>query len=77
MANKNDKGAKNVPGKYYVDNSCINCGLCSGTAPENFQEDSDAGVHYVYKQPNSAAETANCVQAKDGCPVEAIGDDGE
>ena len=77
MANKNAKVAKNVAGKYYVDDSCINCGQCHDMAPDFFVEDPDAGVMYVAKQPNSTEEAALCKQTLDNCPVEAIGDDGE
>jgi ferredoxin len=30
----------------------------------------------VYKQPASPDEEARCKEAKEGCPVEAIGDNG-
>jgi ferredoxin len=31
----------------------------------------------LFKQPESPEETALCKEAMEGCPVEAIGDDGE
>ena len=37
----------------------------------------DGGHSYVHKQPESPEEEALCKEAKEGCPVEAIGDDGE
>lgn len=67
----------NVPGKFYVDSSCIDCDLCRETAPENFGRDDDEGVSYVKKQPDNETEQEACVEAMEGCPVEAIGDDGE
>jgi len=36
----------------------------------------DGGYSYVYKQPESPEEEARCKEAKEGCPVEAIGDNG-
>jgi ferredoxin len=30
----------------------------------------------VYKQPENDEEEARCKEAKEGCPVEAIGDNG-
>ena len=66
----------NVPGKFYVDDQCIDCDLCRETAPENFTRNEDGGYSYVYKQPTSADEDALCKEAMEGCPVEAIGSDG-
>ena len=31
-----DRYQDNVVGKYYVDYDCIDCGLCSEIAPQNF-----------------------------------------
>lgn len=77
MADKEDKNPENVGGKYYVDAQCIDCDLCRETAPANFQRHDDEGYSYVYKQPESEEEEALCVEAMEGCPVEAIGDDGD
>lgn len=76
MADKSNKLATNVSGKYYVDASCIGCGQCADIAPACFKMGSD-GLACVYNQPKSADELEVCAQAKDICPVEAIGDDGE
>ena len=76
MADKNEKNEFNVAGKFYVDSQCIGCALCTSTA-EGFFEISDAGCAFVAKQPSSADETSLCEEAKDSCPVQAIGDDGE
>ena len=51
MANKTDKVNGNVEGKYYVDTSCIGCGMCEGTAPDNFKMNGDMAI--VYKQPEN------------------------
>ena len=76
MANKNDKYGENVAGKFYVDSSCIDCDLCRQTAPENFSRNDDKGYQYVSKQPANSTEEAQCVEAMQNCPVEAIGNDG-
>ena len=57
--------------KYYVNESCIGCGLCSGTCPEVFSM-SDAGVAVAIEAdvPEGALESA--AEAMDGCPVGAI-----
>ncbi len=77
MADKDDKVELNVDGKYYVDTSCIDCDVCRTTAPENFKANEDEGYSYVYKQPENDEEDAQCQEAMAGCPVEAIGDDGD
>lgn len=77
MADKNDKVTENVDGKYYVDSSCIGCGMCEGTAPENFKMNDDGDLAIVFKQPANSEEENACKEAKGSCPAEAIGDDGE
>jgi ferredoxin len=76
MADVANKYAENVEGKFYVDDQCIDCDLCRETAPANFKRNDDGGHSYVYKQPESPEEEALCNEAKEGCPVEAIGNDG-
>jgi ferredoxin len=77
MADKEDKNSSNVPGMFYVDSQCIDCDLCRETAPNNFSRSEDEGYSYVHKQPADDEEIAQCREAMEGCPVEAIGDDGE
>ncbi len=77
MADIEEKTPKNVPGKFYVDSNCIDCDLCRETAPLFFARDDDEGVSYVQKQPSTDDEVALCTEALEGCPVQAIGDDGE
>jgi ferredoxin len=77
MADKTDKIAENVPGKYYVDSSCSACQVCISSAPENFKMDDDEEYAYVYKQPADEDEEEACRESLEGCPEEAIGDDGE
>ena len=77
MAQIEDKNHKNVTGSFYVDGQCIDCDLCRETAPDNFTRADDMGFSYVFKQPENDAEAALCHEAMEGCPVSAIGDDGE
>jgi len=77
MADIANKYPENVAGKFYVDNQCIDCDLCRETAPNNFKRNDDGGYSFVYKQPENPEEEARCKEAKEGCPVEAIGDNGE
>jgi ferredoxin len=50
--------------------------LCRETAPANFKRNDEGGHSYVYKQAESPEEEALCKDAMEGCPVEAIGNDG-
>ena len=50
----------NTPGKYYVDNQCIDCDLCRETAPANFKRNDDGGFSFVYKQPENEDEERLC-----------------
>ena len=77
MADKTKKYPDNVPGKFYVDDQCIDCDLCRETAPENFRRNEDGGYSFLSKQPTTPEEEAQCKEAMEGCPVEAIGNDGE
>ena len=77
MADPDDRLPGNVPGKYYVDSSCIDCDVCRTTAPDNFEANEDEGYSFVAKQPEDEEEEAQCQEAMESCPVETIGDDGE
>lgn len=77
MANKAEKWPSNVNGKFYVDQQCIDCDLCRETAPSFFQRSDEGGYTFVCAQPSTEEELAQCTEAMEGCPVEAIGNDGE
>ncbi len=76
MADPHDRLPENVPGRFYVDSTCIDCDLCRETAPLNFRRNDAEHRSYVFQQPKDAAEQASCSAALDECPVEAIGRDG-
>ncbi len=77
MAEKSQAWKENKPGKIFVDESCIACDACVLTAPKNFAMHDEDGHAYVSKQPDSPEEEALCQEAMEGCPVEAIGNDGD
>jgi len=77
MADKKDKWPDNILGKFFVDRQCIDCDLCRETAPDFFTRHEDGGYSYVYKQPTSQEDVDKCMEALVGCPVEAIGSDGD
>jgi ferredoxin len=85
MANKADKWDPRGPngeqlradGKFYVDQQCIDCDLCRETAPSFFTRHDEGGFSFVHKQPVTDDDIAQCMEALEGCPVEAIGNDGD
>lgn len=76
MADKDNKLPENVSGSYYVDDQCIDCDACRETAPDFFRRNDERGYSFVYKQPQTEADKGLCLEALEGCPVEAIGKDG-
>jgi len=76
MADAANKYPENITGTFYVDDQCIDCDLCRETAPANFKRNDDGGHSYVFKQPENEEEERLSKEAMEGCPVEAIGNDG-
>ncbi|MFM8978906.1 MAG: ferredoxin [Planctomycetia bacterium] len=77
MADKKNKLPENVAGRFYVDDQCIDCDACRETAPRFFRRNDDKGYSFVHAQPKTEQDVAECLEAMEGCPVEAIGQDGE
>jgi ferredoxin len=77
MAEKINRLSNNIAGKYYVDSSCIDCDLCRTNAPGFYRRDDEAGYTVVYRQPVTPEEIALAEDAKQGCPTESIGNDGD
>jgi ferredoxin len=76
MADKNLKNPENIPGRYYVDNTCIDCGLCPDTAPHIFKRFDEGGYSVVHRQPQTPQEVVLADEARESCPTESIGNDG-
>jgi ferredoxin len=76
MSANRPKVTENVPGKFYVNESCIGCTLCHETAPGHFIANDEQGYDYVFKQPETPEEETLCMKAKEACPIDAIQDDG-
>lgn len=77
MAIPTDRVPENVPGRWYVDSTCIDCDLCRETAPTIFARHDEGGYSFVIRQPETPEEIALAEEARQGCPVEAIGYDGD
>lgn len=76
MPDKANKYTDNTSGKFYVDTQCISCDACCTSAPDNFKMNDDEGHAFVSRQPATPEEEIQCKEAMEGCPVEAIGNDG-
>jgi len=76
MADPESRLSDNVPGKFYVDDQCIDCDACRETAPDFFTRNDDRGYSFVKRQPETPEAEDLCLEAMEGCPVEAIGSDG-
>jgi ferredoxin len=72
-----DPWPDNVPGKYYIDLTCINCGLCPALAPNVFAEAPDGTHSFAYAQPEGATAVAECEDAVAQCPSQSVRNDGD
>jgi ferredoxin len=77
MADFKNRYPENCSGRFYVDRECIACDACVMAAPDNFGMDENDGHAFVKKQPANSGEAEQCREAMEGCPVFAIGNDGE
>ena len=71
MAKPSRRLAWNVPGDFYVDDSCIDCDACRQIAPNVFREHGDLSI--VYRQPADDKEVLNALKALVACPTASIG----
>lgn len=77
MPNKNDRLMQNAPGRFYVDNSCVDCDMCRESAAAFFHRNDEAGLSVVYRQPQTPEEIALAHAALEECPSSSIGNDGD
>ncbi|GIW86861.1 MAG: hypothetical protein KatS3mg108_1185 [Isosphaeraceae bacterium] len=75
MADPDRRLPENVPGRFYVDQTCIDCELCRELAPGHFARHDPKRVSIVVRQPRTDEEIEACHAALAECPVEAIGDE--
>jgi len=77
MAQLSDRTPLNVPGSWYVDDTCTDCGLCPEIAPQVFRRDDTHAQSYAWHQPATEEELALALEAQRSCPTESIGSDAE
>ena len=63
---------ENVPGPFFVDDSCIDCAKCREVAPATFA-DSRRGASYVFTQPGDDSARHRALMALVACPTASIG----
>ncbi|MET0649460.1 MAG: MBL fold metallo-hydrolase [Pyrinomonadaceae bacterium] len=71
MANPSKRLPENVPGDFYVDESCIDCDACRQIAPAVFRDHGEQSS--VYRQPRTAEEVLGALKAVVACPTSSIG----
>ena len=73
MAQRSQSHPDNVPGSFFVDRTCIDCGTCYEYLPWVFQ---DAGGHSrVHRQPAGPSDHVHALKALLACPTGSIGTD--
>lgn len=71
MADRRRSVAENVPGDFFVDETCIDCDTCRQLAPEVF---ADAGQYsFVHAQPQTPEAVRSASRALLACPTGSIG----
>lgn len=73
MARLEARLAGNVPGDFYVDDSCIDCAMCRIVAPAIFRRDDATGFSVVAHQPEGDHEGLRAAMALVSCPTSSIG----
>ena len=78
MADPTHKVPENVPGPWYVDDTCTPCRTCMEVAGADTLLKWNDGETYVYfyKQPEGDAENEIAAETMAVCPTNAIGSDG-
>ena len=73
MARVAQRLPENVPGAFFVDDSCIDCDACRQIAPSTFARSRASGMSYVAAQPAAGDGEARALMAVVACPTASIG----
>ena len=65
-----------VPGKWYVDTTCVPCNSCMDEAPNLLKYSEDQSHVFFAQQPATPEEEGAAQRALDICPTGSIGNDG-
>jgi glyoxylase-like metal-dependent hydrolase (beta-lactamase superfamily II)/ferredoxin len=74
MARRAARLPENVPGPFFVDDSCIDCAVCRHIEPAVFAR-SPRDLSFVARQPASDVERKRSLMALVACPTSSIGTD--
>lgn len=74
MADRSQVHAKNAPGPWFVDTTCIDCDVCREHVPEVFARAGEGT--YVKRPPATPDEERRAWLALQACPVACIGSEG-
>ena len=73
MATLSERLVENVSGEFFVDATCIDCGICRWVAPASFARSPESELSYVHRQPGEGAERTRALMALVACPTSSIG----
>lgn len=78
MADPTHKLPENVPGSWYVDDTCTPCRVCLDVplAETQLKYNDDETYVYFYKQPETPEEIESAEESMAICPQNSIGNDG-
>src|SRR2546422_6896464 len=71
MANRSHSLPQNIPGDFFVDDTCIDCDACRQIAPTIFRDHGNQSS--VFHQPDSDEEIERALMALVACPTGSIG----
>jgi glyoxylase-like metal-dependent hydrolase (beta-lactamase superfamily II)/ferredoxin len=74
MARTAERLAENAPGPFFVDSTCIDCGVCRVIDPGHFRR-GGGGLSIVHRQPDTEPERERALMALVACPTSSIGTD--
>jgi glyoxylase-like metal-dependent hydrolase (beta-lactamase superfamily II)/ferredoxin len=73
MARLSDRLRDNEAGEFFVDSSCIDCGMCREIAPTVYARADAVGMSIVHHQPTAGEERILATMGLLACPTGSIG----
>jgi glyoxylase-like metal-dependent hydrolase (beta-lactamase superfamily II)/ferredoxin len=73
MARIVERLRENVEGEFFVDRSCIDCGMCREVAPRVYAREDRIGLSVVRRQPATEEERLRAAMGLIACPTASIG----
>jgi glyoxylase-like metal-dependent hydrolase (beta-lactamase superfamily II)/ferredoxin len=73
MASQALRLRENVDGEFFVDETCIDCGMCREVAPAIYGRADAIGLSIVERQPASSEEQTRAAMGLIACPTSSIG----